>query len=255
MQAAGLQTLNDAQRAAADFGRGDPAAPALLVIAGAGTGKTMALAHRVAHLVIRAIGPARILLLTFTRRAAQTMTRRVEAIVRKALHDSMAAMHRWCNFPGRALFTRLPTGCCVTTPSISVSIRISVLDRGDSADLMDLLRHEHGLSTQRRRFPRKETCLAIYSHRVNSGRTLEDVLSQGFPWCEEWLQELTGTVPRLHGAQAVPRRPRLRRPAALLARADAGAASSRQPSAAASTTCWSTNTRTSTGCRPTSCSR
>ncbi len=66
-----FQTLNDAQRAAADFGlEPAPAAPALLIIAGAGTGKTATLAHRVAALVMAGVDPARILLLTFTRRAA-----------------------------------------------------------------------------------------------------------------------------------------------------------------------------------------
>ena len=86
-----LETLNKAQRQAAEYGEFDDThslrAGPLLVIAGAGTGKTMTLAHRVAHLIVSGISPQRILLLTFTRRAAQDMTRRVDAIVRKALAE------------------------------------------------------------------------------------------------------------------------------------------------------------------------
>src|SRR5690606_26479801 len=90
-----LQTLNHAQRQAATYGQSSSdsfSSGPLLVIAGAGTGKTMTLAHRVAHLIVQGVRPERILLLTFSRRAALEMTRRVEAIVRKALHDS--AGHR-----------------------------------------------------------------------------------------------------------------------------------------------------------------
>jgi DNA helicase-2/ATP-dependent DNA helicase PcrA len=88
-QADYLEPLNPAQRQAATWGMRVPDrpfnAPPLLVIAGAGTGKTMTLAHRVAHLIIQGVNPERILLLTFTRRAAQEMTRRVEFIVRQAI--------------------------------------------------------------------------------------------------------------------------------------------------------------------------
>jgi DNA helicase-2/ATP-dependent DNA helicase PcrA len=90
LQADYLESLNPAQRRAATWGK-KPAqnrtfeSPPLLVIAGAGTGKTMTLAHRVAHLIIQGVEPERILLLTFTRRAAQEMTRRVEAIVRQVV--------------------------------------------------------------------------------------------------------------------------------------------------------------------------
>jgi DNA helicase-2/ATP-dependent DNA helicase PcrA len=68
----------------------------------------------------------------------------------------------------------------------------SVLDRGDAADLIDLVRHERGLSKAEKRFPRKDTCLAIYSHRVNTQRALKETLQTLFPWCAEWEAELTG---------------------------------------------------------------
>ncbi len=80
-----LDTLNPAQRIAARYGErtADQAfrAGPLLIIAGAGTGKTNTLAHRVAHLVQEGVNPQRILLLTFTRRAAVEMTRRAQRIV------------------------------------------------------------------------------------------------------------------------------------------------------------------------------
>src|SRR5688572_25771436 len=68
----------------------------------------------------------------------------------------------------------------------------SVLDRGDAVDLMDVVRHERGLSKAEKRFPRKDTCLAIYSHRVNTQGTLRQTLDTVFPWCAEWEAELNG---------------------------------------------------------------
>ena len=65
-----------------------------------------------------------------------------------------------------------------------------MLDRGDAADLMDVVRHELGFSRSEKRFPRKETCLAIYSHRVNTQGSLQDTLRHEFPWCAEWEAEL-----------------------------------------------------------------
>src|SRR5689334_13578359 len=73
---------------------------------------------------------------------------------------------------------------------LGLSPNFSVLDRGDAADLMDVVRHEKGFSKAERRFPRKDTCLAIYSHRVNTQRPLADTLAEVFPWCAEWEAEL-----------------------------------------------------------------
>src|SRR5690606_31345702 len=67
----------------------------------------------------------------------------------------------------------------------------SVLDRGDAADLLDLVRQELGLAKKDKRFPRKDTCLAIYSHRVNAAQPLARTLEDSFPWCSEWADELT----------------------------------------------------------------
>jgi len=177
-------TLNDAQRRAAEFGTAGTDPPrALLVIAGAGTGKTATLAHRVAALIAAGHDPARILLLTFTRRAAIEMKRRAESVLGagKLRLPWSGTFHSIAN--------RLLREYAI---NLGLTPEFSVLDRGDAADLMDVLRHERGLSSQRRRFPRKDACLAIYSHRVNGRLPLEDVLRQGWPWCEEWALELTG---------------------------------------------------------------
>jgi len=84
-----LETLNPEQRRAVEHGAvGGLAAPPLLVIAGAGSGKTNTLAHRVAHLIVKGADPRRILLMTFSRRAASEMTKRVERIARKVMGDT-----------------------------------------------------------------------------------------------------------------------------------------------------------------------
>jgi DNA helicase-2/ATP-dependent DNA helicase PcrA len=75
--------------------------------------------------------------------------------------------------------------------AVGLDASFSVLDRGDAADLMDVLRHELGFSKVEKRFPRKDTCLAIYSHRVNTQRPLAETLDALFPWCAEWESQLT----------------------------------------------------------------
>jgi DNA helicase-2/ATP-dependent DNA helicase PcrA len=186
--------LNPAQRAAARFGaRGEHgafrAAP-LLIVAGAGTGKTNTLAHRVAHLVLEGVSPERILLLTFTRRAAEEMTRRAQRIVATVLEEraghAPAVKLAWSG-TFHSIANRLIRR---HSARLGLDASFSVLDRGDAADLMDLARHELGLSAQEKRFPRKDTCLAIYSHRVNTQGTLKRTLEEVFPWCADWEDEL-----------------------------------------------------------------
>jgi DNA helicase II / ATP-dependent DNA helicase PcrA len=74
--------------------------------------------------------------------------------------------------------------------SIELDSTFTVLDRADAADLLDLVRSELGLSQTVARFPRKDTCLAIYSYTVNAGCPLEETLAGFFPWCAEWPGEL-----------------------------------------------------------------
>ncbi len=190
--------LNPAQRAGATFGEAALGRPLragpLLVIAGAGTGKTSTLAHRVAHLLLNGVAPERLLLLTFTRRAALEMTRRAQRVVA----ESAAAVR-----PGAASPTvlRLPwSGTFHAVGSrlireyagrLGLDPGFSVLDRADAADLMDVVRHRLGHSKAAERFPRKDTCLGIYSHRVNTQRPLRETLETVYPWCLDWEPQLT----------------------------------------------------------------
>jgi DNA helicase-2/ATP-dependent DNA helicase PcrA len=190
-----LVDLNPAQRRAALHGATESrtaAAPSgpLLIIAGAGSGKTNTLAHRVSHLIVEGADPRRILLLTFTRRAAREMTRRAQRILGRSRSLSEEAgpsgeLHWSGTF--HSIANRLLRH---HAESIGLDASFTVLDRSDSADLMNLVRNELGLAKQSRRFPRKATCLSIYSHAVNSQRPVEETLEQAFPWCESWADEL-----------------------------------------------------------------
>lgn len=194
-EASYLSTLNPAQRAAVTAGV--PAAgelapgPPLLIIAGAGSGKTSTLAHRVAHLIVRGADPRRILLLTFSRRAAEAMIRRVERIAADALPTRIAGGGTTVPWSGtfHAVGARLLR---LYAEAIGLDPAFTVLDRGDAADLLDLVRDELGLSRTDRRFPRKATCLAIYSFAVNACLPLDVVLARQFPWCAAWADELRG---------------------------------------------------------------
>lgn len=193
-----LEKLNGPQRKAVTHGeplpeKGLKAGP-LLIVAGAGTGKTDTLAHRVAHLVIHGVDPARILMLTFTRRAAGEMRRRAHEITKKALNEALGGVSQtiqqrlsWAgtfHSVGNRLLRHYAR-------HIKLDPQFSVVDRADAADLMDVIRQEQGLANKEQRFPRKETCLQIYSYRVNTQRSLKETLEQQFPWCAQWEAELT----------------------------------------------------------------
>ena len=167
-----FEQLNDEQRAAVRH----PGGP-LLILAGAGTGKTTTLCGRVAWLVACGVPPERILLLTFTRRAAREMLQRARALVampngaRGVLGGTFHSVaHYFVRRHAAAL--GLPAG-------------FGVLDAGDAADVLDLVREEHGHAERGRRFPKKSTLLDIYSRTVNAQRPLSGVLADSFPWCEE----------------------------------------------------------------------
>ncbi len=191
-----LDELNPGQRAAAEYGTSglphELPGP-LLIIAGAGTGKTSALAHRVAHLVVRGADPRRIMLLTFTRRAAETMTRRAEQIAAQVANGSAGPTRVAWSGTFHAIANRLLRK---HAQAVGLAADFTVLDRSDSADLLNLVRNELGLSKQAARFPKKATCLAIYSHAVNAGQGVEKTLELAFSWCANWGEELK----RLFGA-------------------------------------------------------
>lgn len=150
----------------------------------------MTLAHRVAQLVIEGVSADRIMLLTFTRRAAEEMTRRVESIVRRAVQKS-GVEKKPVRLPWSGTFHSIGNRLLREfAPNLGLDPGFSVLDRGDSADLMDVVRHELGLSKTARRFPKKDTCLAIYSRTVNTQSTLADTIETNYPWCADWEAEL-----------------------------------------------------------------
>ena len=187
MTAPYLDTLNPEQRRAVEHGVASPSP--LLIIAGAGSGKTNTLAHRVAHLIVEGADPRRMLLLTFSRRAASEMSRRVERIAANALPDQARLIVDALSWSGtfHAIGARLLREYA---EHIGLDRAFTIHDREDSADLMNLVRHDHGLSKTEERFPTKNTCLAIYSRAVNSESPLEEVLGANFPWCAGWEAEL-----------------------------------------------------------------
>jgi DNA helicase-2/ATP-dependent DNA helicase PcrA len=176
--------LNPQQRDAVAHGS-EP----LLVIAGAGSGKTLTLASRVARLVLDGADPQRILLLTFSRRAAQEMERRVGRVLHQAL--GLRSAQRPPSLPWAGTFHGIGARLLREYAGrIGLAESFTIHDRGDSEDLMGLVRQELGLAATRNRFPLKGTCLAIYSRVVNSQASLATVLQEVFPWCSLWEDEL-----------------------------------------------------------------
>jgi DNA helicase-2/ATP-dependent DNA helicase PcrA len=195
LSAAHLEKLNGEQREAVEHGldsRGapftSPAGP-LLIIAGAGSGKTSTIAHRVAHLIARGADPRRILLITFSRRAATELVSRVRRVCAEALGEKAGVLTDALAWAGTfhgigARLLREHAG------QIGLDENFTIHDREDSADLMNLARHDLGFSKTEKRFPAKGTCLAIYSRAVNSEAPLDEVLARVFPWCAGWSAQL-----------------------------------------------------------------
>lgn len=191
-----FDSLNPAQREAVEHGIGMPAAQPLLVVAGAGSGKTNTLAHRVARLIQSGADPQRILLLTFSRRAANEMGQRAAGVLQRIFGTSSTAVAK---LPWAGTFHSIGARLLREyAGNIGLEASFTINDRGDSEDLMGMVRQEIGLaqSSGQKRFPLKGTCLAIYSRVVNSRDALDAVLQSTFPWCAEWEAELK----RLFGA-------------------------------------------------------
>jgi DNA helicase II / ATP-dependent DNA helicase PcrA len=182
-----LVTLNPEQRLAVEHAVKD--AQPLLIIAGAGTGKTNTLAHRVAHLIVQGVDPRRIMLLTFSRRAAEEMIRRVQRIASQVLPKQAGLMVDALTWSGtfHAIGSRLLREY---SDQIGLDRDFTIHDREDSADLMNLIRHDVGLAKTKKRFPGKKTCLDIYSRVVNTEAPLAEVLGANFPWCASCENEL-----------------------------------------------------------------
>jgi DNA helicase II / ATP-dependent DNA helicase PcrA len=167
--------LNPQQAAAATHGDGP-----LLIIAGAGTGKTRTLVYRVAHLIERGVPAERILLLTFTRRAAQEMLSRAERLVgsnsKRVVGGTFhATAHRLLRRYGQAA---------------GLAKDFTIMDQGDSADLMQLSRAQLGYAAKSKRFPKKETLQYVYSRHINTGISIDDVVRDDYPQFVDYLEDL-----------------------------------------------------------------
>jgi ATP-dependent DNA helicase UvrD/PcrA len=173
---ASLGSLNEGQLRAATH----PGGP-LLILAGAGTGKTTTLCARVAWLVEQGVAAERILLLTFTRRAAREMLARARALVAADATSRFVVGGTFHSVAYRTILSE--------APALGLG-GVNLLDASDGADLFDLLREELSLASMERRFPRKGTLLDIYSRTVNAQRPLSEVLAEAFPWCAEFNDEL-----------------------------------------------------------------
>jgi DNA helicase-2/ATP-dependent DNA helicase PcrA len=160
--------------------------PAQLVVAGAGTGKTTTLAHRVAWLIAGGIDPGRILLLTFTRRAAGAMISRADALLTATGANKASGSRVWGG-TFHAMGARLLR---IHARDLGMEPDFTILDRADSEDLMHLCRTNLGLAQGKSRFPQKSTCLDIYSRCVNAQTPLSDILPAHFPWCRHAEKEL-----------------------------------------------------------------
>jgi len=170
--------LNAGQLQAATHGDGP-----LLIVAGAGTGKTRALVYRVAHLIGRGVPPNRILLLTFTRRAAQEMLARAERLVGGAtgrVHGGTfhATAHRLLRSYGAAA---------------GIPKDFTILDQSDAEDVMGLSRAHLGFAQRKSRFPKKETLHHIYSRHVNTEIPVETIVREEFPAFEADLPDILRT--------------------------------------------------------------
>jgi DNA helicase-2/ATP-dependent DNA helicase PcrA len=186
-----MDDLNEAQREAVQHGTGEFALDTrpLLVIAGAGSGKTSTLAHRVANLIRHGADPQRMLLLTFSRRAAQEMERRVGGVLQQAL--GLPQNQGVPSLPWSGTFHSIGARLLREYAGrIGLDENFTIHDRGDAEDLMGLVRHETGFSTTKNRFPLKGTCLGIYSRVLNTRDPLAQVLQELYPWCTQWESEL-----------------------------------------------------------------
>lgn len=167
--------LNAAQLAAVEQLEGP-----LLVVAGAGTGKTRTLVYRVARMIESGIPPESILLLTFTRRSAQEMLRRAALLVgARAEQVTGGTFHSFANLTLRQY-----------GQTIGLSSNFTILDQGDAEDVINLLRGQRGLDARGKRFPRKNTLAAMFSASINRLRPLVEILDEEYPQYVRLAEEI-----------------------------------------------------------------
>jgi DNA helicase-2/ATP-dependent DNA helicase PcrA len=180
---ASFEDLNEEQRAAATFG-GDQ----LRILAGAGTGKTTALTARVAWLVASGIPAERVMALTFTRRAARELVHRTETLI--AGPSSPKRTRGNGRVVGGTFHSIAHRTLRRYAAAVGLPDGFSILDTGDAADVIDLVREEQGGAKHGRRFPKKGTLLDLYSRSVNTQQPLSAVIATIAPWCAEQIDPI-----------------------------------------------------------------
>jgi DNA helicase II / ATP-dependent DNA helicase PcrA len=166
------QELNPSQYEAVSAVNG-----AYLIIAGAGTGKTRTLVYRVARLIESGYDPTSILLLTFTRKAANEMLKRASVLL-----DDRCSKIRGGTFHSFANVTLRKY-----SKAAGLDSNFTILDQGDSEDIINLIRSQEGLISKERRFPKKETLNKIYSFSANTEKQVQSIIEEEYP---HFLQEL-----------------------------------------------------------------
>src|SRR3989339_731302 len=158
--------LNPAQFEAASAVDG-----AYLIIAGAGTGKTRTLVYRVARLVELGFDPKSILLLTFTRKAANEMMNRAAVLLDNRCSKILGGtFHSFANLTLRKYYKAL-----------NLDSSFTILDQGDSEDVINLIRSQVEFITKEKRFPNKQTLNKVFSLSVNTGKSVEDIIEESYP--------------------------------------------------------------------------
>ena len=169
------EELNDQQLAAVS----SPPGP-VLVIAGAGSGKTRTLTYRVAYLLDKGIEPRNILLLTFTNKAAKEMLERVRALVPRDVSEMWGGTF---HSVGNRILRR-------HAEEVGFTKSFSIMDRDDQKSLMNTIIAECEIDTSARRFPKPDVLISIFSLIENTGMALEDLLEERYPYFEEWGEEI-----------------------------------------------------------------
>ena len=170
-----VRELNSAQHQAVTAGDGP-----ILVVAGAGSGKTRTLVYRVAWLVERGVDPGAILLLTFTRRAAAEMIARAASMLDQRCEQVVGGTFHWL---ANRLLHRYAKW-------LEIHPDFSIIDRADAEDVVNFLVGSYGYRTRHQRFPKKRTIAEVFSKAVNRSESLQEVITRGYPQLLQYQKEL-----------------------------------------------------------------
>lgn len=183
-----LDELNSRQRLAVEHGVKDGKARAarpLLIIAGAGTGKTKTLAARATHLLVNGADPESVLAASFTKRSSKELIERI-----RAYYAAATGMHH-LRLPYAGTFHSVAVGL-LHEFAVELGLRpnFTLYDKAQAEDLMELVRVRSGQPAKNKLFPRKERCLALHSYRRNACLSVAQAIDEQFPDLKEWRREL-----------------------------------------------------------------